>query len=66
MACVHGKECGAATFCDLDNDLCIGMFPEHEQTDCQYYERPGQKEEEEYLDSLTEADLKNIVEEAAQ
>ena len=60
MACVHGKECGAATICDKDNEQCIGMFPEHEQSDCQYYEYPGQKAEEEYLKSLTEEDLKKL------
>ena len=66
MKCIHEKtDYNGNVRCDMDNEICIGCHPEHEPSDCQFFERPRQKEEEEYLNSLTEEDLKKIEEEVA-
>lgn len=61
MKCVHEVEKNGVTFCDLDAcEQCIGMYPEHQKTDCQYCETKEDIEAKEYLESLTSANLEEI------
>jgi len=61
MKCIHEYEGNNTTLCDLGPcETCIGMYPEHQKTDCQFCETEEDQEAREYLESLTLADLEEI------